>query len=57
MRNWRWMRKGGGGENSFDVRALAASKSDAVEDDAAAVMAMTTGNGFAGDDVDANVAL
>jgi hypothetical protein len=57
MRNWRWMRKGGGAEDSFDVRSLAASKGDAVEDDAATVMAMTTGNGFAGDGVEANVAL
>lgn len=51
------MRKGGGAEDSFDVRSLAASKGDAVEDDAATVMAMTTGNGFAGDGVEANVAL
>jgi hypothetical protein len=49
------MRKGGGEENSFHACSFAASNVDAVEGDAGAVIAMTTGIGFASEGVDAIV--
>lgn len=49
------MRKGGGEENSFHACSFAASNVDAVEGDAGAVIATTTGIGFASEGIDATV--
>jgi hypothetical protein len=55
MRNWCWMRKGGGAENSSDARSFAAANLNGLENDAGAVMAMTTAIGFASERAEASV--
>src|ERR1700682_6224654 len=54
MRNWRFVRNGGA-ENSSGARSFVASNADAVEGDAGAVIAVTTGIGFASGGVEARV--
>lgn len=56
MRNWRWRRKGGGGENAFDERAVAASRLETATDDEGVAIATATGTVFSGEGAGARVA-
>ena len=47
MRNWRWRRKGGGGENAVDEQSVATS--DTTKDDGNVVIAVAAGTVFPGE--------